>query len=124
MAYSGAVAARPTSIGCLQTFKKSFKESVIRTEAENSAFIKVRRRTSAPIAVADCSLTLKADQVPDFESWYLVSCQCGTIPTRIKVPPLAVEEIWRFSSAPQIDWVDKNAATITWSMEQLPLWRA
>jgi hypothetical protein len=102
----------------------SFKESVIRTDSENAAFIKVRRTTTAPVRVAECSLTVKAEVVNSFINWYSVSCQCGAIPTKIKIPPTGVEEVWRFSAAPTVDWIDPKAAQITWSMEQLPLWRA
>jgi hypothetical protein len=122
MAYTGEVAARPLTIGCLQTFDLSWKESVIRTDSENSAFIKTRRRTTAPLAVADCSVTLKADVVQDFMNWYTVACRCGAVPTRIKVPPLNKEQIWRFSAAPKISWIDPKAAQVTWSMEKLPMW--
>jgi hypothetical protein len=123
MSYTGEVATRPSIFGCLQTFKLSYKESVIRSEAENSAYIKVRRRTTAPIKIADCSLTVLAQNVETFMQWYEVGCRCGAVPTRIRVPPNSYEQIWRFSSAPQIDWIDPGAAQISWSMEKLPAWK-
>ena len=124
MAFTGTVAARPASIdGCLQTFSTTYMPSVIRTESDNSAFIKTRRRTTRPIRVANCGLTLPAAKVADFITWYEVNCQCGVLPTKIKLPPNGTEEIWRFSSDPVIDWIDNNAAQINWTMEQLPLWR-
>jgi len=121
--YTGQIAARPDEIGCLQTFRLSYKESTIRTSSDNSAFIKVRRRTTKPVEAADCSITLKAADVQKFVDWYESACACGSIPTKIKVPPNSVEQIWRFSSPPQIDWIDNAAASISWSMERLPLWR-
>ena len=124
MAYSGTVAARPASIdGCLQTFSMSYLPSVLRTESENSAFIKTRRLTTKPVKIAECGLTLPAALVADFIAWFEVNCQCGAIPTRIKLPPNGVEEIWRFASDPSINCVDNIAAEVSWSMEQLPFGR-
>lgn len=122
MAYQGEVAARPSTIGCLQTFKTSYKENIIRTEGENSAFIKTRRRTTAPIRICDCTVTLAASNVQSFMDWYVTACRGGAIPTRIKVPPLNQEQIWRFSAPPQIEWIDANAALCSFSMEKLPHW--
>lgn len=128
MAYQGQVANRPTGIsGCMQTFNESQLENVVRSQSDNNTMVKVRRRATAAVRVADASVTVKQAEVALWKDWFEVSCQGGVIPTRI-ITPYGKEEVWRFSAPLAITWGQgptsgQHAATITMKLEQLPAWR-
>lgn len=126
--YSGQVANRPSSIsGCFQTFSESAMENIIRSQSENNSIIKVRRRTTAIVRLADATVTVKEADVAVWKQWYEVACQGGVLPTKF-ILPYGKEEIWRFSAPLSITWGQgmkkgEHVATITIKLEQLPLWR-
>jgi hypothetical protein len=124
----GTVANRPSEIrGCLQTFSESTLENTVRSQMENNSLIKVRRRTTAVVRVADATVTVTQVEVAYWKNWFEVACQGGVLPTRI-ITPYGKEEIWRFSAPLAITWGQgpsqgQHAATITMKLEQLPVWR-
>jgi hypothetical protein len=128
MAYQGQIANRPTAVnGCLQTFNESQLENVVRSQSDNNAMVKVRRRTTAAIRVADASVTVKQNEVALWKTWFEISCQGGVLPTYFKTP-YGTEELWRFSAPLSITWgqgskAGNHVATITMKLEQLPAWR-
>jgi hypothetical protein len=129
MAYQGPVANRPTNVsGCLQTFNETQLENVVRSQSDNNAVVKVRRRTTAAVRVADASVTVKQSDVALWKNWFETACQGGVLPTYFKTP-YGTEELWRFSAPLSITWGQgpmpgQHAATITMKLEQLPAWRA
>lgn len=128
MAYTGQIANRPTGIsGCLQTFNETSLENTVRSQSENNSIIKVRRRTTAIVRIADATVTVKQAEVALWKQWYEIACQGGVLPTRF-IMPYGGEEIWRFSAPISITWgqgakAGAHAATITIKLEQLPAWR-
>jgi hypothetical protein len=129
MAYTGQVANRPMQIdGCFQSFNESSLENTIRSQSDNNSVIKVRRRTTAIVRIADATVTVKQDEVLYWKQWYEIACQGGVLPSRF-ITPYGTEEIWRFAGPPTITWgqgagFGSHAATITFKLEQLPEWRA
>lgn len=123
----GAV-LRPVGIdGCLQTFNESQLENVVRSSSENNSMIKVRRRTTAAVRVADASVTVPSDQVEIWKEWFDIYCEGGVIPSYFKTP-YGTEEAWRFSSPLSIAWgqgkgIGNHVATISFKLEQLPAWK-
>lgn len=116
------IANRPASIdGCFQTLKQTSLENVIRSNMEGGT-IKVRRRTTAFIDQADATVTLKAEQLDDFVDWYKVACMGGVLPTRFKFPPDGAEQVWRFASPPQYEWIANEAFRVSFQLERLPEW--
>ena len=128
MDYQGQIASRPTNLsGCLQTFNESQMENSIRTSSEDGTTIKVRRRTTAFISIADATVTVKQSDVELWKYWYNVSCQGGVLPTYFKMPNGA-EELWRFSAPLSINWIQgkspgQHMAIISMKIEQLPTWK-
>lgn len=128
MAYTGTIANRPSGVsGCLQTFTESALENTVRSQSENNAMIKVRRRTTAAVRIADATVTVKQSEVALWKTWFETACQGGVLPTYF-VMPYGGEELWRFSAPLSITWGQgaapgQHAATITLKLEQLPAWR-
>jgi len=128
MAYTGPIASRPSQItGCFQTFRESALESTVRTDTDTNTVIKVRRRTTAAVRVADATITVKQDEVPYWKTWFETNCQSGVLPTKI-ITPYGAEEVWRFAEPLQIEWnmgprPGQHSAVISVKLEQLPLWR-
>jgi hypothetical protein len=116
------VAARPASLsGCFQSWSEKQVSTVLRTEMENQS-VKVRRRTTGIFRQADVGVTLKGTQYNDFVTWYNVNCQQGAIPTKV-ITPYGVEEVWRISEPPSIEWVqggEKSAFRVSMKLERLP----
>jgi hypothetical protein len=129
MAYQGQVANRPTNVsGCLQTFNESQLENVVRSQSDNNTTVKVRRRATAAVRIADASVTVKQSEVALWKDWFEIACQGGVLPTYFKTP-YGVEELWRFSGPLSITWgqgpkAGSHVATITMKLEQLPNWRS
>jgi hypothetical protein len=116
------IASRPANIdGCFQTLKQTTVENIIRSNMEGGT-IKVRRRSTAFLSRADASVTLKAEQFDDFLAWYKTACQGGILPTRFKFPPDNSEQVWRFASPPEYEWITNEAFRVSFQIEQLPEW--
>lgn len=128
MAYEGQIGIRPTGVsGCLQTFNESQLENVVRSQSDNNAVVKVRRRTTAAVRVADASITVKQSEVALWKDWFNTYCLGGVLPTYFKTP-YGTEELWRFSAPLSITWGQgsvpgQHVATITMKLEQMPAWR-
>lgn len=120
--------ARPTGIdGCLQTFNETQLENVVRSQSDNNAVVKVRRRTTAAVRVADATVTVPGAEVELWKQWFDVFCQGGVLPTYFKTP-YGTEEAWRFSAPLAITWgqgsgMGNHVATITMKLEQMPAWK-
>ena len=127
MSYTGPLGQRPASLpGCWKTFSETTLPNTIRSQAEYSHPIKVRRRSTAAVRTADATVVLKQDQVADFIDWFEVRCQGGAIPTKI-IHPDGTEQVWRFSNPPVIQWgigvkPGSHYASITCKLEALPGW--
>jgi hypothetical protein len=123
-----SAAPRPNGIdGCLQTFNESQLENVVRSQSDNNAMVKVRRRTTAAVRVADATVTVPSAEVELWKKWFDVACQGGVLPTYFRTP-YGIEEAWRFSAPLSITWgqgsgVGKHFATISMKLEQMPAWR-
>lgn len=116
------VANRPASLdGCFQSLKHTTLEAVLRSNMEGGT-IKVRRRSTAFLEKADATITLKAELYDDFAGWYKTACQGGVLPTRFKFPPNGVEQVWRFASPPEYEWVANEAFRVSFQLERLPEW--
>lgn len=115
------IGTRPASIdGCWASWSEKAQPVVIRTSMEDGT-VKVRRRSTGKLRVASVSRTFKAEDYQAFQDWFTVACQQGVIPTRV-MTPYGKEEVWRFTEAPQIQWVDKKAFNVSCSLEQLAGW--
>jgi hypothetical protein len=127
MAYTGTIATRPAEIsGCFQSWNASSLPNTIRSQAEYSHPIKVRRRTTAAVRVADASVVIKQEEEPFWQDWFHVRCQGGAIPTKVILPD-GTEEIWRFSEPPVFQWgigiePGKHYVSVTVKLESLPGW--
>lgn len=125
---TGVPIYRPAELsGCLQTFTESALENTIRSQSDNNAIIKVRRRTTAAVRIADASVTVPESEVELWKDWFYVRCQSGVLPTYF-MTPYGTEEIWRFAAPLSIAWGQgqspgNHVATITMKLEQLPAWR-
>lgn len=116
------IASRPLDLaGCFQSWSEKQEPNIIRTSME-SGVVKVRRRTTGTYRKAAVSVTLNANLYKSFMDWFNINCQQGVLPTRM-VTPYKKEEVWRFTSAPQIEWVDPVAFRATFEIEQLPQWK-
>lgn len=124
MAYSGAVANRPAGLtGALQTFSETTDEAaLVRSRMDDAQTIKVRRRVTVPIRQGSASVTVKAEEVALWRTWFNDNCQGGVLPTRFKFPPNCSEQIWRFASPLTFDWIDRTACRIAFALEKLPQW--
>ncbi len=124
MAYTGTVASRPSSIsGAFQKLVETTDgNAIIRSKMDGAQTIKERRRVTVPIRLADVSVTVRAEEVVDWRTWYENNCQGGVLPTRFVFPPDCVEQIWRFSTPISYEWIDSNACRLTFSIEKLPHW--
>lgn len=119
----GVIATRPASLsGEFQTFVDTSLPNVLRSTADDNQTIKTRRRASHPTRTADTTVTLPAELVDFFRDWYELNCRSGVLPTRMKLPPDCIEEVWRFAAPPSYDWVAKTACRISVKIEQLPHW--
>jgi hypothetical protein len=87
----------------------------------DSGAIKVRRRTTGIMRVAQVSVSMTADKYDSFMGWYNVSCQQGVLPTMMCTPQ-CFDELWRFVEAPQINWISKDVFTASCQIERLPGW--
>ena len=115
------IATRPASIdGCWASWTEKAEPVVIRTEMEDGT-MKVRRRSTGKIRVANVSRAFEAKDYQAFQDWFTVACQQGVLPTRV-VTPYGAEEVWRFTEAPEISWLDKKAFAVSCTMEQLAGW--
>ena len=115
------IGTRPASIdGCWASWSEKAQPVVIRTDMEDGT-VKVRRRSTGKLRVANVSRTFDAKDYQAFQDWFTVACQQGTIPTRV-MTPYGKEEVWRFTEAPQINWVDPKAFDVTCAIEQLSGW--
>lgn len=125
---TGSAIYRPEGLsGCLQTFTESALENTIRSQSDNNAIIKVRRRTTASVRLADATVTVTENEVELWKEWFYIRCQSGVLPTYF-VMPYGDEEIWRFAAPLSIVWGQgsssgNHVATITMKLEQLPAWR-
>ena len=117
------IGTRPASIdGCWASWNEKAQPVVIRTEMEDGT-VKVRRRSTGKIRVAEVSRTFAATDYQAFQDWFTVACAQGVYATRV-MTPYGKEEVWRFSEAPQISWIDPKAFTVSCSIEQLAGWDA
>ena len=127
MAYTGQLGQRPAAIsGCFQTWSESSLPNLIRSQAEYSHPIKVRRRSTAAVRTADASVVVRQAEIADWQDWFEVRCQGGAIPTKI-IHPNGTEQIWRFAEPPVIQWgigvkSGQHYASITCKLEALPGW--
>ena len=112
----------PTTIkNCVQSWNEKQAPNVMRTSMENQT-VKVRRRTTGIQRTANISITLKREQYQDFMTFFNVTCQQGVLPAYFTTP-YGAKEAWRFTEAPQIDWIEPKAFSVTAVIEQLPAWR-
>lgn len=126
MAYTGQTAARPASLdGCWSAFTMREQPATVRSEMD-TGYVKVRRRTTAPVRVADASVTLPYALYADFVTWWDNTLQ-GVLPTLIDMP-LEGQQLWRFAEAPTYTPIPGRsgvgAFTVSVKLEQLPEWRA
>jgi hypothetical protein len=127
MAYTGTLGQRPAELdGCWQAWSEGALPATIRSQAEYSHPIKVRRRTTASVKTADASVVVKQELVAHFQDWFHVRCQGGTLPTKI-IHPDGTEQIWRFSEPPVFQWgigiePGKHYVSVTVKLESLPGW--
>ena len=115
------VATRPAQMdGCWATWAEQDEPAVIRTTMEDGT-VKVRRRNTGRHRVAKVSRTFKAVDYTNFMDWFNIACQQGVKPTRMKTPYDA-DEVWRFSSPPEIVWLEPAAFAVSCNIEQLAGW--
>ena len=117
------IAARPAALdGCWSSWSEKQEPNILRTEMDLAGATKVRRRTTGITRIANVGRVFEAKYYDDFLRWFNVNCQQGVLPTRMKTPYL-VEEVWRFTEAPEISWLETKAFSVTATIEQLPVWR-
>ena len=115
------IGTRPASIdGCWASWAEKAEPVVIRTTMEDGT-VKVRRRSTGKIRVANVSRTFDAKDYQAFQDWFTVACQQGVLPTRVTTP-YGTQEVWRFTEAPEINWVDPKAFAVSCTLEQLAGW--
>ena len=115
------IAARPATIdGCMQYWREQSVSNLIRSDMD-WAIPKVRRRTTGRYRKLDAVVVLKGEVYNDFVTWFEVNCRQGVDPTKI-ITPNGVEEVWRFSEPPSIEWIQSNAFRATMKFERLPGW--
>jgi hypothetical protein len=114
-------AQRPATLdGCWSSWSEQQQQNLLRTQMDSGA-IKVRRRTTGIMRVAQVSVSMPAKNYDSFMRWYNVACQQGVLPTMMCTPQCK-EELWRFVEAPQISWVSKEVFTASCQIERLPGW--
>lgn len=109
----------------MQTWAESDGANVIRSEMEMAGFVKVRRRTTYASRIIEAGVTLPGELYQDFRDWFVVNCQSGALPTRVKRPHDGAEMVVRFVEAPRVEWPqsERSAFKATLRLEQLPAWR-
>ena len=116
------IATRPSKMdGCWATWDEKAEEVIIRTQMSQPGVAKVRRIATGISRVANVSRTFKAEDYANFKLWFDVNCQQGVLPTRM-MTPYGAEEVWRFTEAPQITWLEPTAFSVTAKIEHLPVW--
>ena len=116
------IGTRPASLdGCWASWDEKQEPNTIRTSMEAAGYVKVRRRTTGIMRVAQVKRNFEAKDYDDFVSWFNVACQGGVVPTRMKTP-YGKDEVWRFSEPPSISWIEPKAFSVSCSIEQLPAW--
>ena len=117
------IANRPAALdGCWSSWTEKQNTNIIRTDMDLAGATKVRRRTTGITRIANVSRVFEAKHYDDVLRWFNVNCQQGVLPTRMKTPYMA-EEVWRFTEAPEISWLETGAFAITTTIEQLPSFR-
>ena len=99
---------------------------MVRSQSDNNAIVKVRRRTTAAVRVADATVSVPEAEVALWKDWFDIRCQGGVLPTYFNTPYVK-EECWRFSAPLTISWGQgsgpgKHFAIITMKLEQMPAW--
>ena len=118
-----SIGTRPLTIdGCWASWQEKQDSNVVRTEMDAAGYTKVRRRTTGISRKANARRVLEAKHYDAFIDWFNVACQGGVLPTRMKTPQ-GKEEVWRFTEAPEINWIDPKAFEVSVKIEQLPAWR-
>ena len=116
------IGTRPASLdGCWASWDEKQEPNTIRTDMEATGYVKVRRRTTGIMRVAQVKRNFEAKDYDAVMSWFNVACQGGVIPTRM-MTPYGKEEVWRFSEPPSITWIEPKAFSVSCSLEQLPAW--
>jgi hypothetical protein len=120
--YTGTIGSRPAELsGNLQTWREKDDESAtLRSKMDDGQTIKVRRRVTVAIRNGEASVTIVAADVPFWRQWYKQNCQNGVLPTLLRFPPECDEDLWRFSTPIQYEWIDKTACRLSFSLEKLP----
>jgi hypothetical protein len=107
--------------GCWASWDEQQQANTIRTDMSQTGSTKVRRVSTGIARNANVSRTFKAEDYDAFMEWYNVNCQMGVVPTRI-ITPYQKEEVWRFTEAPKITWIEPTAFAVTAMFEHLPVW--
>ena len=117
------IGTRPASLdGCWASWNEKQEPNTIRTNMENTGYMKVRRRTTGIMRVAQVSRNFEAKDYDDVMDWFNVACQGGVIPTRVTTP-YGKQEVWRFTEPLSINWIEPKAFSVSANLEQLPAWR-
>ena len=118
-----SIGTRPASLdGCWASWTERANPSVIRTEMSDGT-VKVRRRNTGKHRVATVARNFDAQDYQALQDWFTVACQQGVIPTRMTTP-YGADEVWRFTQAPEISWLDPKAFTVSCNIEQLAGWES
>lgn len=117
------IGTRPASLdGCWASWDEKQEPNTIRTSMEAAGYVKVRRRTTGIMRVAQVKRNFEAKDYSDFVDWFNVASQGGVVPTRMKEPD-GSEQVWRFTEPPTINWIEPKAFSVSCKIEQLPAWR-
>ena len=116
------IGTRPASLdGCWASWDEKQEPNTIRTDMEATGYVKVRRRTTGIMRVAQVKRNFEAKDYDAVLDWFNVACQGGVIPTRMTTP-YGKEEVWRFTEPFSISWIDPKAFSVSATIEQLPSW--
>ena len=115
------IGTRPSTLdGCWASWSEKAEPATIRTEFEDGT-VKVRRRSTGKTRIANVSRVFAAKDYDAVQNWFNVACAQGIYPTRV-MTPYKKEEVWRFTEAPDINWLDTNAFSASFKIEQLTGW--
>jgi len=99
------IGTRPGQLdGCWQTWQEQDVDVIARTDMESGA-LHTRRRFTGTSRIVQVSVRLPAELYQIFMTWFRVNQQQGAKATYV-MTPYGTEEVFQFTSAPAINWID------------------
>jgi hypothetical protein len=121
MPYNGETTQPPIGLdGCWSTWTEQQQDNVVRNTMDKGN-VRVRRRFTGFNRTVTCSVKLTADKYRDFMAWFNDGQKQGTVPTLCKTP-YGAEELFLWTSPPQINWESADVFVASVTMYQGSNW--